>query len=209
MSEQIKDGTGSGNLVKVTSDNRLTTDGIVETIASERSRAGKLFGVGTGGITPTGSFSLGPVLWLQNNSNTEDLYVHKIIFGWNGGSTNYNRTILSFIKYQTTAPTGANTATTDQIENISKSGSVNPVESGVTTAHKWDGTGTGMTGGTGGYLQIPNRLSQGNTSVDIGGEIILGASDSMEIQVTPEETGLFNVGIVYYFAPAGTGRSFI
>ena len=72
------------------------------------------------------------------------------------------------------------------------------------TAHKWDGTGSsGMTGGTGGYLQIPSRIAQGNTSIQIDGEIILGQNDTMAIHVTPEQAGEFNAAIVYYKAPIG------
>jgi hypothetical protein len=209
MPDTIQDGTTGSARARVTGDNRLLTDTLTEPISSERSQVGKLFGIGTGGITPTSSFSLGPVLWLRNDSNTEDLYVQKIIFGWNGGSTNFNRTILSFIKYNTTVPTGNNTAISDQIENISRSGASSAISSGVVTAHKWDGVGTGMTGSTNGYLQIPNRLAQGNTSISIDGEIILGVGNSMEFQVTPEETGEFHVSVVYYFAPAGKGRSSI
>ena len=203
---KIEDGKGTGSTAQVTSDGRILGDVITELVSSERSRSGKLFGLGTGSITPTGSFSLGPVLWLRNDSTTENIHVQKLIFGWNGGSTNYNRTILSFIKYQTSEPTGANTSISDQIENISLTGA-SAVASGKITAYKWDGTGTGMTGSTGGFLQIPNRLAQGNTSLDIDGEIILGPGDSMEFQVTPEETGLFNLGVVYYFAPINGGRS--
>jgi hypothetical protein len=209
MPEVIRDGTGKGFLAKITSDNRMTTDAITEGVSSERSRKGKLFSIGTGSLNPTAAFSLGPVLWLRNDSNAEDLYIQKFVFGWDGGTTNFNRTIFSLIAYNTSEPTGANTPITDQIENISLSGSAAAVSSGVTTAHMWDETGTGMTGSTGGFTQVANRLAQGNTSVNIDGEIILGASNSIEMQVTPQETGLYNVAIVYYFAPAGLGRSFI
>ena len=202
----INDGTRGRTPMRVTSDNRMLGEVIVEPISSERSRAGRLWGCGTGGITPTGSFSLGPVLWIKNNGTSYDWYVQKLIFGWNGGSTNFNRTILSFIKYQTSEPTGDNTSITAAIENISKSGTTEAVTNPDFLGHKWDGTGTGMTGSSGGYLQIPNRIAQGNNSIPIDGEIILGPGDSMEFQVTPEETGEFHVSVVFYEIETGKAR---
>jgi len=68
-----------------------------------------------------------------------------------------------------------------------------------------------MTGSSGGFLQIPNQIAQGNDPVHIDGEIILGPGDSMEMQITDNmtggEAGIFNVAIVFYFAPLGKGRS--
>ncbi len=203
---QIKDGTGSGSLLKGTSDNRFLGDSIIEPISSERSRQGKLWGVGTGNLTVTSSMSLGSVLWFKNNSSTNDWYIQKLIFGWNGGSTNFNRTLFSLIFYNTPEPSANNTAITAAIENISRSGSDSAVVNSDFTGHKWDENSTGMTVGAGGYAQIPNRIAQGNTSVQIDGEIILGPSDSMEFRVTPEETGEFHVSAVFFEVMASKAR---
>lgn len=203
----LTDGTKGRTPARVSGDNRLTTEAITEPISSERSRAGRLWGAGTGSISVSSSMSLGPVLWIKNTGVTYDWYVQKLVYGWNGGTTNHNRTVLSFIKYQTTEPTGANTAINAAIENISKSGSAAAVTNTDFTGHKWDESGTGMTGGTGGYLQIPNRLAIGNTSIPIDGEIILGPGDSMELQITPEEDGLFNAAIVFYEIATGKERA--
>lgn len=204
MAEIIKDGTGTGATLKVTSFNRAATDGISQPVASEMSRLGLLYGTVTGSVTLTGSETLAPMLWLKCDDPDNDFFIEKLIFGWNGGSTNYDRTVLSFIKYQTTEPTGAQSSAPPAIENISLSGTSEAVTDDKASAFKWDGSGSsGMTGGSGGYLQIPNRLAKGNTTIPIEGQIILGQGDSMEMQVTPEEGGLFNVAIVYYKVPTG------
>lgn len=199
----ILDGKGRGYRAGVTSEFRQLGDVITEPIASERSRKGLLFGTGSGSVAVTSGMSFAPILWLRNDDPDHNFYIDKFIFDWNGGSTNFNRTILSFIKYQTTVPTGANADASPAIENISLSGSTAAVTDTKATAHKWDGTGsdTGMTGSTGGYLQIPNRLAQGNTSIAIDGQIILGQNDTISMQVVPEEDGLYNVAIVYYKVP--------
>lgn len=204
---RIKDGTGTGTLALVTEQNRLSTQSITIPVPSEQSRLGQLYGCGTGSITPTSSFSLGPVLWLRNDDPDNLMYIEKLIFGWNGGSTTWLKTCLSFIKYQTSVPTGANTSAPPAIENISRSGTTEAVTDALATCYKWDGTGTGMTGSSGGFLQIPNRVAQGDTEKGIDGQIILGQNDTMAILVTPEETGLFHASIVYSKAPAnGFGR---
>ena len=200
---QIRDGTGRGRFAKVTNGNRLLTQTITEPISAERSRKGKLYGIGTGNLSLGGSFD-GPVLWFRNDSDTELMFVQKIIFGWNGGTSSRNTTVFSLINYQTTEPTGANTSIDFQIENINKSGSSAAVTFADATGHKWDGSGSaGMTGTSGGFAQIPNRLAIGNHSIPIDGEIILGKSDSMRFDVTPDEAGLFNVAVVVYLAPEG------
>ena len=205
---RILDGTGNNRSAKVTSDNRLRGDVVTEPISAERSRKGLLFGTGTGSVSVTDGMSLAPVLWLKNSGTDHDFYIGKLIYGWDGGSTNFNRTILSFIKYQTSQPTTNTADASPAIENISRSGTTAAVTDGDATALKWDGGGTdaGMTGGSGGYLQIPNRLAQGNTSIPIDGEIILGPGDAMEIQVTPQEDGLFNAAIIYYKILTGEER---
>jgi hypothetical protein len=203
MAETIKDGTGSGKLAMVTSGNRLTTQTISEPISSERSRKGKLYGCGTGNLSLSASFT-GPVLWLRNDSRTDLMYVQKIIFGWNGGDTNKNRTVFSLINYNSSSPTATNASTTFQIENIAKSGVNSPVIFDDATVHKWDSSGsTGMGGHSGGFNQIPNRLAIGNTSIPIDGEIILGPNNTMRFDITPEEAGEFHVSVVVYLAPEG------
>lgn len=206
MGETLVDGTGNNYRARVTSTNRQTTDTIVESLSAELSRDGKLFGCGSGSVTLDGGESLAPILWLRNDDPNNLFHVQKLIFGWNGGSTNRDRTVLSFIRYQLTEPTTNTTSAPPAIENISLSGSTSAVTDSLATCLKWDGVGSsGMTGGTGGYLQIPNRLAKGNTSIQIDGEIILGQNDTMCMEVTPEEGGLYNVAIVYYKAPV-TGR---
>ena len=208
--------TGGKNLAGVTSDKRLLSDSVSETISGERSRAGKLFGAGSGFITTKTTMdhlttaANGSVFWLRNNSTDENIHIQKLIYGWNGGSTNYNKTLQSRTYYNTGEPTGNNiTNFTDQIENISLSGS-SPVESGKTTIHVWDGTGNGMTVGSGGFIQMSHQYAPGPTDFPIDGEIILGPGDSIEFRIdSSAEAGLYNCAIIYYFAPINGGRSAI
>ena len=199
---RIKDGTGTGKLLEITAANRALVQGVNENIATERSRGGHLYGLGTGNVT-IASGSAHSVLWLRNDGADTDMYIMKLIFGWNGGSTNFNRTIFSLIYYQRTIPTANNTTNTAAIENISRSGAAAAVTDANISVETWDGVSTGMTGMTGGYAQIPNRLAQGDTEKFIDGQIVLGQNDTMSIDVTAEETGLFHLSVVYYRAPAG------
>ena len=208
MSEQIKDGTGKGYTVKVGDDNRIWTHSVTEEVGSERSVGGHLFGIGTGSLTLTGSETVAPMLWMRNDDPDHLFQVDKIIYGWNGGSTTWAKTCFCLISYQKTVPTGAETAIDANIENISLSGAVAPVTDALLTGYKWDGVGSsGMTGSTGGYGQISNRIAKGDTSlIGISGQIVLGQNDTLEVSVTPEEAGLFQVAVVYWKVPV-SGRA--
>ena len=138
------------NTVEVTDQRRALTEASTQLRSAEMSERGKLFGLGTGNLTITDSFSLGSVLWFRNDAIDQNIHVQKVIFGWDGGSTNFNRTVFSLIFYKTGEPSANNTSIDDQIENISLTGS-EPKASGLITAHKWDGVGTGMTVGSGGF----------------------------------------------------------
>jgi hypothetical protein len=198
----IVDGTGAGNSLAISSENRMLGWVIQQRIETERAEAGKLFGIGTGSLALPASFS-GPVLWFQNDESVENFYVTRLIFGWNGGDTNRNRTLFSLIYYRTTVPTAANTATSFANENIAKFN-----VSANAAAHKWDNaTGTaGMTGSTGGAAQIPNRLAVGNTSLDIHGNIILGPGQSMQFDFTPDEAGDAQISVVGYWKNPGADK---
>ena len=184
--------------MEVTPQRRALTEASTQLRSAEMSERGKLFGLGTGNLTITDSFSLGCVLWFRNDAIDQNIHVQKIIFGWNGGSTNFNRTVFSLIHYKTGEPSAENTSINDAVENISLTGSTAKA-SGLITAHRWDGgAAAGMTV-SGGFAQIPNRLAQGDKTKDIEGEIILGPGDAMDFRVTPEETGEFHVSVVYFF----------
>lgn len=202
MPDTIKDGTGNGFKAKVGGDNRLWTNAIVEKTGSNKSLEGGLFIFG-GSFTLTGSESNAPMLWLRNDDREHMIRIDKIIFGWNGGSTNHNRTNLCTVSYEVSEPTANATSIGPQIENIARSGFNAPVTDNLTTAHKWDGVGSsGMTGGANGYQQVEYRISQGSTNFsDINGQVILGQSDTMQIGVTPEEAGLFSCYVIYWKYP--------
>jgi len=121
MGEIIESGAGDGRFpLRITSNNRAFTDGINESLSAQMSRDGMLYGAGTGYLTTTWTDDFYPVLWLRNDDPDNFFHIQKLIFGWNGGTSSKDTTVQSFIKYQTTEPTGANSSSSPQIENISK-----------------------------------------------------------------------------------------
>ena len=209
--------TGGENEAGITSDKRLLVDSVSEQVSGERSRSGKTFGVGTGFLTTTTGMDQlttaanGSVFWMSNDAVDENLHIQKILFGWDGGSTTFNKSLKSRTYYNTTAPTGNNITTfTDQIENISLSGSTAAVSSGKTTVHVWDGTGNGMTVGTGGFIQMSHQYTQGATDFPFDGEVILGPGNSIEFRLdSSAEAGIYNMAIIFYFTPINGGRQAI
>ena len=58
MADIIKDGAGAGYSARVTSENRLLVDTIMEPLSAERSRKGFLFGTGTGSVSLKGTVTI-------------------------------------------------------------------------------------------------------------------------------------------------------
>lgn len=213
MTEVIKDGTGTGKLARVTTDNRIAGDVIIEPISSERSRNSKLWGLGTGFLTiPQAMGASSPILWFKNDTTDEAWYVQKIIAGHTGAQSNPadNVAMATLIKYGASAPTTNTTQIYATVENISAS--VLDDSASETTGlrkdgfegYKWNESGTsGFSGGSGGFYQIPNSWSIGNTTAPIDGEIILGPGDTMQFDhmnnnMQASDTMEFHVSVVFY-----------
>lgn len=87
MAEQIKDGTGSGYLAKVNSNNRL------EVLAVSRSRIADIatdeadsFIIASGFISLTTTASYNGLLYIKNNSSTKSIIIGTVRVCGNGSS---------------------------------------------------------------------------------------------------------------------------
>lgn len=179
----------------MSSINGRSPDLVTTRLASSlRSSLGQLHGTGTGPLTLPAGFS-GPVLWFRND-HIIDFYIQKLIFGWNGGTVGArDRTVSSFIHYNTSIPLTLATPIMFVNENIRFTNT--PVN--TLTARKWNEVGVaGMLGSTGGFPQIPNILTAGNTIIHVDGEIVLGPGNTMRFDITPEAAGSFSLSVVGY-----------
>jgi hypothetical protein len=190
----ITDGTGSSNRAKVTSDFRMRTDSINESRISNASHNELAFGVNLPlrTVTATG----GRMLYIKNTSTTsKELHIDTVYAYWNGGSTNYNRGLEVSMFFGDSAPTGNNTSGTAGNLNVSS-----PVSAELDLEY-WDEVGDGMTmsGGTQAFSGI---ITQGQTTFDLKGAVVMQPNDTVSINMKGEEVGEVGMNFLIYFEEA-------
>ncbi len=80
MPETLIDGTGSGNLQRVDSDNRAHVFSVTETEAESANTEGNAFNVNTGVITLTDAVDT-PILYFKNTDAVQTIHVNAIAIG--------------------------------------------------------------------------------------------------------------------------------
>ena len=191
MSETIKDGTGKGYLVKISEKNKIMSDSVIQTEESEIAELGYAFVVSTKVLT-LNSTNPHLFLYVKNTNSEKTLRSWTCRFGWNGGSTNHNRTLKWGWIIAPSVPTANHTLVTPGNLNFTSN---NIAEA---TIYKWDGVGDGMTY-TGGAIASEAIFDQGYNRVRTEGIPILGLNDSFGIILTGEENGDAVVTIRFYY----------
>ena len=192
MSETIKDGKGRGYLVEVNEDHQLMTDTVTQ---REESYIADTFGqtyvVTTKSVT-LNSTNRHVLLYLKNTSPTRNLYHATLEIGYNGGSTNYNRSMSLQILGGFTGPT-----VNHELASISN---VNFTSGNIAeaTAYIWDGVGDGMTISDG-VLINEGVFPSGHQVFETHGMPIMGLNDYMALAVEAEEIGIVSVSMRLYF----------
>jgi hypothetical protein len=192
MSETIKDGKGRGYLAEVNSNHQLMTDTVTQREESYiADNFGQTYVVSTKAIT-LNSTNRHVLLYLKNTSPTRKLYHATLEIGYNGGSTNYNRSMKLQILAGFTGPTANHETAT--ISNVNFT-SANVAEA---TSYIWDGVGDGMT--IAGGLSINEGVFTASHQVfETHGMPIMGLNDYMALAVEPEEIGIVSVSIRLFF----------
>lgn len=183
MAESIKDGTGKAFLAKVTNKNLLAVKAEVDQrLAVASLEDGKGWSVGTSvlPVTATG----GHMLWFKHENTDQDFVIHQLLVSWNGGDTNHNRALTGNIFYGTPEPTGNHLAISPL--NLNR-GSV--AQSGM-TVYMWNTvTGDGLTVASDGTAGGSAIGSQGMTTVNLEGSLVIPPNVAVSIKVGPEEAG--------------------
>lgn len=189
----IRDGTGTGYKAQVDSDNRIATQAITTSRSTFIANAhGKSFIFSVNELTVTGgqeSF----IMWFQNNSTIENMFLQQVIFSWNGGDTNHNRTVLLRTWVGPTEPSANNA--TGVFGNTNSSSSI----IADATGYYWNGTGTGMTVSDFGTKTLGMYHAQGQHLIDVNGGFIFGKGRSAGSSVIAEETGKLSIAIQVWF----------
>ena len=191
MAEHIKDGTGTSNLLRINADNRAEVDAVVQTEETVHAEKGHAFTISTLALT-LNSTNPHLLLYIKNTNPNLNLYTWVANFSWNGGSTNYNRTMKWGWLVSPNEPTANHTSITPGNLNFN---SANIAEA---TAYKWDGVGDGMTY-TGGGIGAEYNFGQGFSTLETRGIPILGLNHAFGLIITGEEVGDVALALRFYY----------
>jgi len=188
----IKDGGGTGKLVKVNDYNQLDVNSV--SLAEPIYIAREFGDYYTANFPATTSNSINEhiVLWLRNDNASKKIFIYNYIFGYNGGNTNHNRCMRFKVYRNPGVPTANYTSVTINSVNYTSTSISN------VTAYKWNGIGDGMTL-TGSPVSASDIIvGIGLTMYTTEGVPILGYGNSIAISLIPEEIGDFNTFVRFY-----------
>ncbi len=152
MSEAIIDGTGSGYLAQVYSDNKLATRDITSTEAQDAAVDGRAWNFNTGWISSVAADSA--LLYFKNEAtNSADFFVDAIAVGLKDGSATDVQG-LYFVSNPTAGTIIDDASDCDMIENR-RIGSGKNLSS-TTLVYKASASGKTMTGGSDAALFAQN-----------------------------------------------------
>ena len=190
----IEDGKGTGYMVHVDDENHLQVKSVTETLLSHRSHEdGNAFGISTPMLTVTATG--GRMLFIKNNSNSNNFFITDFWFNWNGGSTNYNRPCYGQLIFGDTQPTTNITVGGAGILNRTANS-----DSELTVLY-WDEVGNGMTGHVAGTSAFYWCYSSSPSYYHTGGAIILGNTNTLSVNLRGEEIGEASINILGFVRP--------
>ena len=194
----VRDGTGKGNRAKVDDNNRLRMSGVTQSEIYDASNNGLAFAF------PANELSIpateASVFWLQNTDATRNFHIQRVYAFWNGGSTSHNRTMVA--RFYATSSAVAPSANNVAMSPINLNTTSNNVP--VTTAWKWNGTGTGMTVASNGVLAFTGYTGQGHTPIEFEGAFVIGYNKAINITLQGEEAGLAGIVMSGWYENLGS-----
>ena len=185
MSTIIQDGTGTGRVAKVDTDNRLSTRSVTETNSYRASINGDHFAIGTGLVNLTDAAE--HATYFVKNTDTNDLFIDRFIVNALGAASSTDDFLVLSI-YQN--PTGMSGGTGNDLiqTNVNFGSSKTP-----TTTSEQGQQGASITGGTfSGAFVLKKELS---TFIDI--RIVLPKDASLGLTITAP-TGNTNFNVITF-----------
>jgi hypothetical protein len=202
MAEQIKDGTGRGFLLEINSRHKAETDSVIQSEESYISEhEGSTYITSTGLLT-LNSTNLHQILYFKNTSPTKNLFFSKLAVSYNGGSTNYDRT-LYWSWHIATSTVPSSNATMGVMGNAN----LTSANAAPGVVYYWDESASdGMTVlavfDAGGMI-----VGSGASWTDLEGSVILGFNDALTISVIAEEIGDVAIAARVFFKDSVTAGS--
>lgn len=192
---QIQDGTGKGYLVKVDESNRLRTyaTSVTEShfVSHDYERA---YSISTENQT-FNSTNEHPILYLRNNNPNLTIILSSVIYSYNGGDTNHDRTMVKRVYRNVDAPTANFSSLAPQNLNFGS------LRSAVVDSYMWDDSASdGMTIDTSGINNLStSTVPKGNLVLEEIGSVVIPYNASVLWTFQPEEVGKFSISLKFYF----------
>ena len=191
---QINDGTGRGNVAKVNSDNQLSVDAVVRSVAAFQSASsGESYSVGPAGtngrvtVTTTG----GPMVHLDNTSTVRSIVVDQVTIGSDTADLIYISEI---------GKTFSSLGNNEDGEVVNLSSNSNKASS--VTANAWDQVGDGITGLAEGAVATRALVGVGATNLDAGGSVIIGPGSAFTVSLQSLGAGTIDATVAIRFYEA-------
>lgn len=192
MSETIKDGKGRGYLAEVNENHHIKTDAVIQ---REESHIADIFGetyVISTNVVTLNNTNRHVLLYIKNTNSLKKLYHATLELGYNGGSTNYNRSMNILILAGFTGPTANYQAGSFNNVNFT-SGNV-----AEATGYIWDGVGDGMTIADDDIINA-GVFPVGHRVFKTHGMPIMGLNDYMALAVEAEEVGKVSISVRLFY----------
>lgn len=191
---QIQDGIGRGYRTEVDYYNRLHCHctSITE-IGDVSVRTERAYSVTTDNLTFT-STNEHPWLWMKNTNPNLTFFFSSIIYSYNGGNTNYNRSLIKRVYRNPPTPTGRYEEGSAYNLNFGSN------KTAQLTVYKWDGTGDGM------EIDLSNTDNFSTSTVqkgtltlsDIEG-VVVPYNSTVLFTYEPEEIGKASISIKFFY----------
>ena len=191
MTNTIKDGTGTGNRVKVDIDNRIHALAVSKSSEQQGAIDGNTYNINTGTITLTDASESG-LLYLKNTSEAKRIVISTVGYLIGNSTAGAGDLELTIVKGVTggTLVDAASAVAINSNKNLSVSTQLSA------TAYK-GAQGVTLTGGSDMYKSL--LASAATRYVIATGDLILGPNDVIGIKITPQ-TSNTSMGIQVFLS---------
>ena len=133
------------------------------------------------------------MMWFAPTDTARHAHVERVIYSWNGGSTNHNRVMTVRLYIGTPAPSANAVAFSPGNMWI---GDLTPAEGSY---YQWNTVGNGMTVASNGVFATGSMYSQGQTPYVFDGGMVIPNGVSVGLTVQGEEEGDFAISVIGFF----------
>lgn len=192
---ELKDGTGTGQKVKIDSYNRIHGYMVrIDEDAFISAETEESFNV-TSEVRTFNSTNEHPFFYIKNTHQTKKLIFSTIVYSWNGGDTNYNRAMIKRVYRNPPEPTD------NYVSDYCQKGGLNfsTFKEPQIECFYWNGTGDGMTIDLSDYKSISTDFLKTYFVYRNLGSVILDYNNAILFSYQPEEVGKASISLKFYF----------